>query len=79
MPPLLKLHAIAAARGDGLRPEFQALFERLAMASRSHFGIRSDGMVQAGPDLATPASDAHQSSESAAATPLAAAAARRDD
>ena len=31
--PLLSLHDIAASRGDGLRPEFLALFERLAAAS----------------------------------------------
>ena len=28
--PFLLLHAIAAARGDGLRPELLALFKRLA-------------------------------------------------
>jgi hypothetical protein len=30
MLPLLSFHAIAATRGDGLRPELLALFERLA-------------------------------------------------
>ena len=30
MPPFLSLHAIAARRGDGLRPELRALLERLA-------------------------------------------------
>ncbi len=30
MPPFLSLHALAAARGDGLRPEFADLFKRLA-------------------------------------------------
>lgn len=30
MPPFLALHALAAARGDGLRPEFVDLFKRLA-------------------------------------------------
>jgi len=32
MPPFLQLHAFAAARGDGLRPELRILFERLAEA-----------------------------------------------
>jgi hypothetical protein len=31
MLPLLSLHAIAATRGDGLRPELLALFERRAV------------------------------------------------
>jgi hypothetical protein len=78
MPPFLNLHAIAAARGDGLRPEFQALFERLAMASRSQLGVRSDGMLQAGPDPATPA-DTPQASEPATVLALAAAAGRHED
>ena len=30
MPPFLSLHTLAAARGDGLRPEFVDLFKRLA-------------------------------------------------
>jgi hypothetical protein len=30
MLPLLSLHALAAQRGDGLRPELLALFERHA-------------------------------------------------
>jgi len=30
MLPLLSLHALAAQRGDGLRPELKALFERSA-------------------------------------------------
>jgi hypothetical protein len=30
MPPFLQLHALAATRGDGLRPELRMLFERLA-------------------------------------------------
>lgn len=30
MPPFLQLHALAATRGDGLRPELRTLFERLA-------------------------------------------------
>jgi hypothetical protein len=30
MLPLLSLHALAAQRGDGLRPELKTLFERRA-------------------------------------------------
>lgn len=30
MLPLLSLHSLAAQRGDGLRPELRALFERHA-------------------------------------------------
>jgi hypothetical protein len=33
MLPFLRLHALAATRGDGLRPELRILFERLAEAS----------------------------------------------
>src|SRR4249920_125695 len=33
MPPFLRLHALAAQRGDGLHPELLALFERLEVAS----------------------------------------------
>jgi hypothetical protein len=33
MLPLLSLHALAAQRGDGLRPELKALFERHARLS----------------------------------------------
>ncbi|MCP3384506.1 MULTISPECIES: hypothetical protein [unclassified Bradyrhizobium] len=50
-----KLHAIAALRGDGLRPELQALFERLAIDPHADLRVRGDGMIQSGPD---PASEA---------------------
>jgi hypothetical protein len=30
MPPFLSFHSLAAARGDGLRPELVDLFKRLA-------------------------------------------------
>jgi hypothetical protein len=43
-------HAIAALRGDGLRPELQALFDRVATDPRSELFTRDDGMVQAGPN-----------------------------
>jgi hypothetical protein len=45
-----KFHSIAALCGDGLRPELQALFERLAVDPRSELLVRKDGMVQSGPD-----------------------------
>jgi hypothetical protein len=48
-----KFHSIAALCGDGLRPELQALFERLAIDPRSEFFVRDDGMVQAGPNPAS--------------------------
>ena len=45
-----KLHEIAALFGDGLRPELKALFERLAKDPYAGLFIRSDGMLQSGPD-----------------------------
>jgi hypothetical protein len=45
-------HAIVALRGDGLRPELQALFDRIAADPRSEVFTRDDGMVQAGPNPA---------------------------
>jgi hypothetical protein len=39
MLPLLPFHAIAAQRGDGLRPELVALFERHARLDASLVGI----------------------------------------
>jgi hypothetical protein len=63
----LGLHQLAAARGDGLRPQLRALFERLAKGESCEIGFRRDGMLQAGPDPAgakvTPAKT--QASESA--------------
>jgi hypothetical protein len=50
-----KFHSIAALCGDGLRPELQALFDRLAVDPHSELFVRPDGMVQAGP---APASEA---------------------
>jgi hypothetical protein len=48
-----KFHSIAALCGDGLRPELQALFDRLAIDPGSELFIRDDGMVQAGPNSAS--------------------------
>jgi len=47
-----KFDSIATLRGDGLRPELRALFDRLAIDPRPVFFVR-DGMVQAGPDPAS--------------------------
>lgn len=48
MPHFRKFHSIAALCGDGLRPELQALFERLD--PHAELFVRGDGMVQSGPD-----------------------------
>ena len=48
-----KFHSIAALCGDGLRPELQALFDRLAIDPHSELFVRGDGMVQARPNPAT--------------------------
>ncbi|MDX6463055.1 MAG: hypothetical protein QOE55_6752 [Acidobacteriaceae bacterium] len=45
-----KFHSIAALCGDGLRPELQALFDRLAVDPHSELFVRPDGMAQVGPD-----------------------------
>ena len=50
MSSLRKFHSIAALCGDGLRPELQALFERLAVDPHSELFARDDGMIQSGPD-----------------------------
>jgi hypothetical protein len=50
MPSCPKFHSIAALRGDGLRPELRALFERLAVDPHSLLFVRADGMLQSGPD-----------------------------
>jgi hypothetical protein len=36
--------------GDGLRPELQALFHRLVIDPHSELFVRSDGMMQSGPN-----------------------------
>jgi hypothetical protein len=45
-----KFHSIAAPCGDGLGPELQALFDRLAVDPHSEVFVRPDGMTQSGPD-----------------------------
>jgi hypothetical protein len=58
MPPFRKFHSIAALCGDGLRPELQALFERLAVDPHSELFARGDGKVQSGPDCCASAARA---------------------
>jgi hypothetical protein len=41
-----KFHSIAALCGDGLRPELQALFDRLAIDPHSELFVRPDGMTR---------------------------------
>jgi len=50
MTSFRKFLSIASQCGDGLRPELQALFERLAVDPHSGLFVRNDGMVQSGPD-----------------------------
>lgn len=50
MTSLLNFHGLAATRGDGLRPELRALFERIASAPHCELAARADGMIQSGPD-----------------------------
>ena len=50
MSSLRKYHSIAALCGDGLRPELQALFVRLAVDPHTELFVRNDSMVQSGPD-----------------------------
>jgi hypothetical protein len=45
-----EFHSIAALCGDGLRPELQALFDRLAVDPDTELFVRGDGMMQSGPD-----------------------------
>jgi hypothetical protein len=52
-----QFHFITALRGDGLRPELHALFERVAIDPHSGLHIRRDGMIQAGPDPVSETSD----------------------
>ena len=47
-----KFHSIGALCGNGLRPELQALFERLEVDPAPKLFVRKDGMVQSGPNLA---------------------------
>jgi hypothetical protein len=53
-----KFQSIATLCGDGLRPELQALFDRLAIDPHSTLFIRHDGMTQSGPDPVSEAGSA---------------------
>jgi hypothetical protein len=53
-----KFHSIAALCGDGLRPDLQALFDRLAVDPHTELFVRKDGMVQSGPDPVSEATEA---------------------
>ena len=53
MTSFLNFHALAAARGEGLRPELRLLFERAATSPFSDVAIRHDGLLQSGPDPAS--------------------------
>jgi hypothetical protein len=55
-----KFHSIAALCGDGLRPELQALLDRLAIDPHSELFVRHDGMTQSGPDPFSEAVDVVQ-------------------
>jgi hypothetical protein len=48
--PSLSFHALAAARGDGLRPELRAMLEQRAKGDSCDIAVRADGLLQAGPD-----------------------------
>jgi hypothetical protein len=51
---LLNFHALAAQRGEGLRPELRALLERASIAPHPEPAARGDGMVQSGSDPVSP-------------------------
>jgi hypothetical protein len=42
--------AIAALRGEGLRPELRALLDRAGTGRSAELFVRGDGMLQSGPD-----------------------------
>jgi len=48
-----KFNALAIKRGDGLRPEFEKLFTRMASGESCEMVVRHDGMLQSGPDPET--------------------------
>ncbi|MBR0873944.1 hypothetical protein JQ633_26535 [Bradyrhizobium tropiciagri] len=50
--------AIAALRGEGLRPELRALLDRAAAGRSIELFVGADGMLQSGPDATpTPSQD----------------------
>lgn len=44
-----KFNALAASRGEGLRPRLRTLLERTATSPFFDVSIRHDGLIQAGP------------------------------
>jgi hypothetical protein len=53
MTAFLNFHAFAAARGEGLHPKLRLLFERAAASPASDVAIRTNGLLQSGPDPAS--------------------------
>ena len=53
MKTFLNFHAFAAARGEGLHPKLRLLFERAAASPASDVAIRTNGLLQSGPDPAS--------------------------
>jgi hypothetical protein len=45
-----KFNSITSLRGDGLRAELKALFDRVVADPQSELSVRPDGMIQSGPD-----------------------------
>jgi hypothetical protein len=48
-----QFNAFAASRGEGLLPKLRDLLERAAASPVPETSIRHDGMIQAGPNLAS--------------------------
>jgi hypothetical protein len=53
MTTFLNFHAFAAAGGEGLHPKLRLLFERAAASPASDVAIRTNGLLQSGPDPAS--------------------------
>jgi hypothetical protein len=66
MPPFLHFHALAAPRGDGLRPELLALFERLAVVRKPDLRVTELDRHLA---EAVPRSGPHRTPEEGVAAP----------
>jgi hypothetical protein len=73
MKTFLDFDTAAAARGEGLRPELRALFERAATSPFSDIAKRN-GMLQSGPDPVS-----QELPERANVSPFPQAPTRRDD
>jgi hypothetical protein len=53
MTAFLNFHDFAAARGEGLHPKLRLLFERAAASPGADVAVRTDGLLQSGPDPAS--------------------------